>query len=263
MNASTTITVSTKTLLSSWERALLVLPALAGLVLGFLLAFLPGLFAAITQFSADDAYIYRLAGAAILGYGVALSIGLFQQSWLAVRLVVIGVLVNNLGSLYACTIAIFSGHVPYSVYLFLVTNLIRHWGVPQPESNLASRAMQFFLIVGALAAGAFGILPLFVPDLFTLFHLHINAPFIIREAGAASLGYAVVAVLAQWAKNSQEFRLITVMGAVFNGVGGLVSIPYLLAGGILLLPWIIAPVGLVVMVVCLIVLRQIMSKTAR
>jgi hypothetical protein len=273
MNASTTITVSTKTLLSGWERALLVLPALAGLALGFLLAFLPGLFAAITQFSADDAYIYRLAGAAILGYGVALSIGLFQQSWLAVRLVVIGVLVNNLGSLYACTIAIFSGHVPYSVYLFLVTNLlfvaicgllvVRHWGVPQPKSNLASRAMQFFLIVGAVAAGAFGVLPLFVPDLFTLFHLHINAPFIIREAGAASLGYAVVAVLAQWAKNSQEFRLITVMGAVFNGVGGLVSIPYLLAGGILLLPWIIAPVGLVVMVVCLIVLRQIMSKTAR
>src|SRR4051794_38826578 len=70
---------------------------IAGLVLGFLLAFLPGLFAAVTQFPADDAYIYQLAGSAILGYGVALSMGLFQQSWLAVRLVVIGVLVNNLG----------------------------------------------------------------------------------------------------------------------------------------------------------------------
>jgi len=264
---------TTKPLLSGWERALLILPALAGLLLGILLVFLPGGFATITQFSADDTYIYQLAGAAILGYGVALSIGLFQQSWLAVRLVVIGILVNNLGSLYACLITVFSGHVPYSVYLFLATSLLfvaicglllaRHWTVPEPEPNFSSRALQFFLVVGAVAAGAFGILPLFFPNLFTLFHLHINAPFIIREAGAASLGYAVVAVLALRAQNSQELPLIIVMAAVFNGAGGLVSIPYLLSGSILLLPWIIAPVGLMVMVVCLIVLRQIMSRTAK
>src|SRR5690349_14653364 len=149
MIASTT--TSTKTLLSAWERALLVLPALAALLLGFPLAFLPGSFAAITRFPADDAYIYQLAGAAILGYGVALSIGLFQQQWLAVRLVVIGILVNNLGSFYACAIAIFSGHAPSSVYLFLGTNLlfvlicslllVRHSAAPRPASNLDSRAM--------------------------------------------------------------------------------------------------------------------------
>lgn len=273
MKVSTSITASSKTLLSGWERALLVLPALAGLGLGFLLVFLPGRFAALTQFAADDAYIYQLAGAAILGYGVALSLSVLQQSWLAVRLVVIGVLVNNLGSLYACGITLFSGQVPSSVYLFLTTNLLfvaicclllaRHWGVPRPESDFTSRAMQFFLVVGTLAAGVFGILPLFVPDLFTLFHLHINAPFIIREAGAASLGYAVVAVLAQRALNKQELPLTTVMGAIFNGVGGLVSIPYLLSGGVLLLPWVIAPVGLIVLVVCLVVLRQMMVRTDR
>ena len=112
MKNSMAIPASSKTLLAGWERALLVLPALAGLGLGFLLVFLPGRFATITQFPADDAYIYQLAGATILGYGVALSISLFQQYWLAVRLVVIGVLVNNLGSLYACTIAIFTGPSP-------------------------------------------------------------------------------------------------------------------------------------------------------
>ena len=119
-----------------------------------------------------------------------------------------------------------------------------------------------FLVVGAVAAGAFGILPLFVPDLFVIFHLHINAPFIIRQAGAASLGYAVVAVMAQRARTSQQLRLSTVMAAVFNGVGGLVSLPFLLAGGVLLLPWVIAPVGLVVMVVCVVVLRQMMAKAS-
>ncbi|HYX49901.1 MAG TPA: hypothetical protein VE843_09175 [Ktedonobacteraceae bacterium] len=271
MKVSTTITVSSKTLLSGWERALLVLPALAGLGLGFLLVLLPGRFAAMSQFAPDDAYIYQLAGSATLGYGVALSLSIFQQEWLAVRLVVIGVLVNNLGSLYACGIAIFSGYAPYSVYLFLVTNLLfiaicamllaRHWGVLHPEQDFSSRSMQFFLIVGAIAAGFFGIFPLFVPQLFTLFNLHINVPFIIREAGAASLGDAVVAVLAQRALSRQELSLITVMGAVFNGVGGLVSIPYLFAGSILLLPWVIAPVGLIVLVVCVIALRQMMTRT--
>ena len=272
MKNSMAIPASSKTLLSGWERALLVLPALAGLGLGIFLTFFPGGFAALTRFAPDDAYIYQLAGATILGYGVALSLSLFRQEWLAVRLVVIGVLVNNLGSLYACVIAIFSGHAPYSVYLFLATNLLfiaicslllaRHSGVSHPEPDFASRAMQFFLIVGTVAAGAFGIFPLFVPDLFTLFHLHINAPFIIREAGAGSLGYAVVAVLAQRALNRRELPLITVMGAIFNGVGGLVSIPYLLAGNILLLPWVIAPVGLLVMVVCIFVLRQMMNQRA-
>jgi hypothetical protein len=270
MIASTTTT--TRPLLSGWERALLILPALAGLLLGFLLVFLPKNFATITQFSADDAYIYQLAGSTILGYGVTLSVGLFQQQWLAIRLVIIGILVYNLGSLYACIITILSGQVSSAVYLFLVINLlfvlicglllVRHSAVSRPASNLDSRAMQIFLIIGAVAAGAFGILPLFLPNLFTLFHLHINAPFIIREAGAGSLGYAVVAVLAQRAKNSQEFRLITLMAAIFNGVGGLVSIPYLLAGTVLLLPWVIAPVGLIVMVICLIVLRQLASAKA-
>lgn len=273
MRESLAITASSKTLLSGWERVLLVLPALAGLVVGFLLVFLPGRFAAITQFPADDAYIYQLAGAAILGYGVVLSTGLFQQCWLPVRLVVTGVLVNNLGSLYACGITIFTGQAPYSVYLFLAISLLfvvicglllaRHRGASRPESEPASLAMQIYLIVGAVAAGTFGLLPLFLPGAFTFFRLHINAPFIIREAGAASLGYAVAAVLARRAVNRQELPLITVMAAIFNGVGGLVSIPYLLAGNILLLPWIIAPVGLAVLVVCLFVLWQTITRRAR
>ena len=101
-------TTTTKTLLQGWERTLLALPALAGLVLGLLLVFTPELFATLTQFPADDSYIYQLAGSAILGYGIALGLSVFQHSWLAVRLVVIGVLVNNLGSLCACAVAIFT-----------------------------------------------------------------------------------------------------------------------------------------------------------
>jgi len=269
MTISITNTTSAKTLLGGWERALLALPALAGLGLGFLLVFLPGSFASLTQFPAEDAYIYQLAGATILGYGVALSLSVFQRAWLAVRLVVIGVLVNNLGSLYACGVEISAGHAPASVFLFLATSLVfvaicvllllRHTGVAHPAPDVASSAVQGFLVIGAVAAGVFGILPLFVPELFTVFHLHINAPFVVRQAGAGSLGYAVVAVLAQRALNHIELPLIIVMAGIFNGVGGLVSIPYLFSGDVLLLPWVIAPVGLIVCVVCAVALRQVTS----
>jgi hypothetical protein len=47
------------------------------------------------------------------------------------------------------------------------------------------------------------------------------------------------------------------MAAIFNGVSGVVSIPAILAGDVLLLPWLIAPVGLAVLVGTLIGLRQV------
>jgi hypothetical protein len=266
MTTSSTTVLPARALISGWERVLLVLPALAGMLFGLFPLFLPTTFAAVSQFPADDLYLYQLAGAATLGYGVALSIGLFQKHWLAVRLPVIGVLVFNLGSLYACGVQIFSRPTPYSVYLILGSSVLfvaisglllyRHRGVPRQAPNLASTPLRIFLLVGAVSAAVFGLLPLFAPGLFTIFHLHMTVPFLARQAGSASLGYAVMAILAQWALNTQELPLTGVMAGIFNGVSGIVSIPYLLAGGILLLPWIIAPVGLLVLAGCFLVLRQ-------
>jgi hypothetical protein len=85
-----------------------------------------------------------------------------------------------------------------------------------------------------------------------------NQKYVIGEAYGEL--YAVLAVLAQRALNSRELCLTIVMAAVFNGVSSVVNIPHLLAGDILLLPWIIAPVGLVVMVVCVLLLRQVMLQ---
>ena len=63
----------------------LVLPALVGLLLGFFPLFLPRLVADVVQFPPNDTYLYQLEGAATLGFGIALSIGLFQKEWLVVR----------------------------------------------------------------------------------------------------------------------------------------------------------------------------------
>ena len=67
MTIASSSTASPRALLSGWERALLVLPALAGLGLGILLVFLPDRFASLFQFAPDDMYIYQLAGTAIMG----------------------------------------------------------------------------------------------------------------------------------------------------------------------------------------------------
>lgn len=274
MNSSTTISVSSKMLLSGWERALLVLPALAGLFFGLFPLLLPEVLAAVFQFPAVDIYIYRLAGAATLGYGVALTVGVFQKQWLTVRLPVIATLWFNLASLYACGIEIIQDRVPYSVYVILAASilfvaitallLVRHAGVSRPEPDFATPAVRIFLIVGAAAAAVFGLLPLFAPDLFTFFHLQIiPVRFVIRQAGAASLGYAVMVILAQKALSRRELFLTGLMGAIFNGAGGVVSIPYILAGNILLLPWVIGPVGLLVLLLCLLLLRNMLVQTAR
>jgi hypothetical protein len=266
MITSTTIAIPSKLLISGWERVLLVLPALAGLAFGLFPLFLPTAFAAASQFPADDLYLYQLAGAATLGYGVALSVGVFQKHWLAIRLPVIGVLVFNLASIYACGVQIFTGPAPYSVYLILASSVLfvaisglllyRHRGVPRQAANLASTPLRIFLIVGAVSAAVFAILPLFVPGLFTIFHFHMTVPFLARQAGSASLGYAVMAILAQWAMNTQELPLTGLMAGIFNGVSGIVSIPYILTGTIVFLPWLIGPVGLLVLVGCFLVLRQ-------
>ena len=269
MNVSTPIDTSSKTLLSGWERALLVLPAVVGLVLGFFPLLLPALFARVALFPARDFFAYQFAGAGTLGYGVALTIGLFQKDWLAVRLPVIGILVFNLASLYACGVRIFTEpNPPYSVYVVLGASLLfvalsgllllLHRGTPRPESNLASLPLRIFFMVGAVAAATFGLLPLFVPGLFTLFHLVADPDlsFIARLAGASSLGYAAVSVLALSALNTRELPLIGVMAAVFNGVSAIVSIPYIFSGEVVFLPWVIAPFGVFVVIVCLLVLRK-------
>ncbi|HEV8191752.1 MAG TPA: hypothetical protein VGP82_09750 [Ktedonobacterales bacterium] len=65
--------------LAGYERALLTLPMLAGFFFGLFPLLLPRAFAAAAQFPAEGLFVYQLAGAATLGYGVGLLFGIFQQ----------------------------------------------------------------------------------------------------------------------------------------------------------------------------------------
>ena len=67
--------------LSSLERGLLLVPLAAGIMFGVLPFFLGGAFGRPVGYPGNDAFIYRLAGAATLGYGIAYVMGLRQSDW--------------------------------------------------------------------------------------------------------------------------------------------------------------------------------------
>ncbi len=256
--------------LTAIERALLVVPTLVGLALGLFPLFAPLVFAQVVNFPANDIYVYQIGGAAALGYGVALLLGMLRGDWLELRLPLIGTQVFHVAVLGVCLAALFQGGVPASVPALLALAVIsialsgvllyRYRNVPRPVQDLALPSVRLFLVVGMLASGTFGLLPLFAPGLGTLAHLHIDAPFIVRLAGAASLGYAAMTVFAQRALSGQELRLPIIMAAIFNGVSGIVSLPDIFIGNVIILPWLIGPVGLAVLAGTLLGLRRALPQ---
>ena len=254
------------------ERVLLIVPASAGLFLGLFPLLAPQVFAQVANFPDSDIYVYQIAGAATLGYGVAFLLGMLRGNWLELRLPRLEGWPSMWRHCSPAYYTIAQGNAPYSVYLVLAAAVLvsllnsvllyRYRSVPRPPQDLAMGQVRIFLAIGVLAAGTFGLLPLVAPELGRLVHLHLDAPFIARQAGAASLGYAVIAVFAQRALSGQELRLPIIMSAIFNGVSGIVSIPAILAGNVIILPVLIAPVGLAVLVGTLIGLRRAWPQTA-
>src|SRR5262245_37969131 len=191
--------------LSNLERMLLFLPLAGGLVFGLFPLLLGGVFGAALGFPGNDSFIYRLGGAATLGYAVALIMGLRQGDWAPLRLVVIGTLTFNLASIYACIVELLAGDTNIMVYLIIGTSIAisaitlwllnRHASSVRMNSDVSTWYIRF-LTLGTVLSGAFGVLPLLIPvQGAQLLGFHGTDVFLIRQAGAASLGYAVMAYL--------------------------------------------------------------------
>ncbi len=190
--------MDTSTHLSGLERWLLVIPLIGGIVFGLLPLLVPEPFASFTGYPGNDPFIYRLAGAATFGYAVALIIGIWRGTWAAVRIVVIAVLTFNLTSLYACVFEIISpstaGGARLVVYLILTTSLIivattsamlyRHRMEARPAPNIASW-VRIFIVIATVLASAFGLTPLFTPQINHLFGFKVTDLFLYKQAGPA------------------------------------------------------------------------------
>ena len=253
--------------LSGLERWLLALPLAGGAFFGLFPLFTPGSFAAFTGFPGNDLFIGRLAGAASFGYAVALGLGIRQGIWAAVRLIVIAVLTFNLASLYTCCVELVSptsGGVKPVVYLILAASLVivgisgtllyRHRQDEKPAPNIASWVVTFIVIATVLAT-TFGLTPLFYPQLNRLFGFKVTDLFLYRQAGAATLGYAVMGVFELRSRNWQEIRYPSVMAGVFNGLSFLAALLTIALGESILLPAVVAIATFGVTTAIIVVLR--------
>ena len=245
--------------LNNLERILLLLPLAGGLVFGLFPLLLGGGFGAAFGSPGNDSFIYRLGGAATLGYAIALIIGLRQGDWAPLRLVVIATLTFNLASIYACVVELMAGNYNIMVYLILGTSIAitaitlwllnRHSGSMKIERDVSTWYIRF-LMLGTVLSGAFGLLPLLIPvQGAQLLEFHGTDVFLIRQAGAASLGYAVMAYLGIRSGAWQEIRLPLIMALIFNGFSFIASVIALFSGEPVLITVVIGAASLFVTIV--------------
>ena len=248
-----------KTRLSSLERILLLLPIAGGLVFGLGPLLLGGAFGEALGFSGNDTFIYRLAGAATLGYAVSLTMGLRQGDWTQLRLVLVATLAFNVASIYACGAQLMAGDSNLVIYLILGTSIAitaitasmlnRRAGAERPAADVSVWYTRF-LILGTGLSAVFGVGPLLFPVRMAQ-SLGFNGTdvFLIRQAGAASLGYAVMGVYGIRSGAWSELRLPLVMALIFNGFSFVASVFALFSGEPVLISVVIGAASLFVTIV--------------
>jgi hypothetical protein len=252
--------------ISPTERMLLLLPLAASTFVGLFQLLFPSLLASLTGYSGNDLYIYQLSGAATFGYAAALTLALRQGTWSAARLVIIAFFTFGLASLYACGIDIISGLARPVVYVVLALTLVfvtitgtllyTHRRLSKGSPDTANW-VAWFLVIATAFAVIFGLLPLFLPNVFSLlFMLKGTDVFIFRQAGAATIGYAVMGVFELRSRNWQEIRWPVAMAGVFNGISFLVTLLALTATGPLILPLLAIPVSLGVTIAAIVAFRR-------
>ena len=248
-----------RTKLSNLERILLLLPIAGGLVFGVFPLLLGGAFGAALGFPGNDAFVYRLAGAATLGYAVSLTMGLRSGDWAPLRLVVLATLAFNLASIYACVVELAAGDTNILVYLILGTSIAisgitlwllnRHASSGQPTADVSVWYIRF-LILGTVLSGVFGLMPLLIPVFGAqLLGFHGTEVFLMRQAGAASLGYAVMGVFGIRSGVWNEIRLPLVMALIFNGFSFVASVVALFSSEPVLITLVIGAASLFVTIV--------------
>jgi hypothetical protein len=253
--------------LAGLERLLLLMPLASGGAVALAALLLPVRLATMAGYPGNDHYIYRLAGAAGLGYAAGLALALRSNEWPPVRLPVTAVLAYNLASIYACGAEIAGKSATWVVYLILVASLgfvaltggllFRHQEAAPGAGPRVARWVVWLLVLATILAATFGLLPLLFPVQFgQFFGLQATDTFIYHQAGAATFGYAVMGVGELMSRRWGEIRWPAVMALTFNGIACVVSLLAIVAAKPSLLTYLVAPASLVVAVGMIVALRR-------
>jgi hypothetical protein len=252
--------------MSAWERVLMFLPIPGDLVFGLLPLFVPVVLARALGYSGDDPYLMRLAGAATLGYAVALAFAVKRGNWLEARLVMVATLVFSVGALYACAVAFATGAVHPIVYVLVANSLMelavsawllyRFRQVSRGQPDIP-RAGVTVVVIATVAALATGLPALLLPQAVgRLLGYQVTDVIVLTLAGAATCGYAAMGALELRSRHWEEMRLPVLMAMVFNAAGLLATLVGLLEGGPILLPAVVLVATVIVTPAAAIALRR-------
>jgi hypothetical protein len=217
--------------------------------LGLPLYVFPRPLARIAGLAGDDTFIYDLGGAAILGYAVALAIGVRGGVWPPMRFVVLATYAFTALAFLAGFAALASDQINGFVVLVLLWAvivayalaqiLVAHRGVRAGPRDVGGW-VAVVLALATVSAAVFGLGPQLPGPFASLMGYKGTDEYIYRLAGAACFGYAVMGIQELRSLHWDDLRLPSVMALVFNGLAFLASVFEILAGRGTLLVYLVA-----------------------
>ena len=233
-----------------WFRFLLVVQLLAAGLFGVVPYFFPTVAADAGELTGAEPFIYRLAGAAALGYAVAAALVIMKPAWYRFRIPAAASYTFNSAAVVAALMTVFEDGSNFWVWFILVAAsafvlvlsyvTTRNEGPPAPEQPSLDSAARVLLTVASIAAAFFGLAPLVAAEWFAEFGgFDPSDLFIYRLAAAATLGYAFGGYLSIRDGRWEAIRVQNLAAIVFNGLSAIAAAMYLTAGGTSLVGWVI------------------------
>jgi hypothetical protein len=217
--------------------------------IGLPLYVFPRPFARLADLSGNDTFIYELGGAAMIGYAVALALGVRNGLWSPIRFVVLGTYVFVAITFVAGFASFASNQIDglvVAVSLWAVVTawavaqvLVAHRGAVAGTRDVATWVVAV-LALATLSAAVFGLAPQAAGPFASLMGYKGTDEYIYRLAGAACLGYAVMGIQELRSLHWDDMRLPNATALVFNGLAFLASAFEMLAGRTTLLVILVA-----------------------
>lgn len=222
---------------------------MGSLAVGLPLYVFPRPFARIADLAGDDTFIYELGGAAMLGYAVALALGIRGAHWAPMRFVALATYMFAAIAFLAGFVSFASNQINGFVVLFslwavivayaLAQMLVAHRGLVAGARDVAGWVAAV-LALATVSAAVFGLGPQLPGPFASLMGYKGTDEYVYRLAGAACFGYAAMGIQELRSLHWDDMRLPNIMALVFNGLAFLASVFEILGGRATLLVYLVA-----------------------
>jgi hypothetical protein len=193
--------------------------------------------------------IYRLGGAAMVGYALALAYALRRSEWAPIRFVVLAMYVFAAIAFLAGFVSFASNQINGLVVVVSLWAVVVAWAVAQVlvahRGSVAGPRdtatwVRIVLVLATVSAAVFGLGPQLPGPFASLMGYKGTDEYIYRLAGAACFGYAAMGVQELRSLHWDDMRLPNVMALAFNGLAAVAALSEILFGRVTLLAILVA-----------------------